>query len=175
MHGTPRRPATEAEAKALASTLRLRILRVCLDEPRTNREIARRLGLNPGTTLYHVRKLVATGFLAPQPPRRGPRGSREIPYLSTRKSWRLETPGVRREMVDAFLEEYRRVEDPQRLQMARLAVRLTDEEYAEVTARFVALFEELAARPPSPGGQPYSLFFSLHPDVDREEPEPRPT
>ncbi|HEY8453888.1 MAG: helix-turn-helix domain-containing protein [Micromonosporaceae bacterium] len=175
MYGPPRRPATEAEAKALASSVRLRILRVCLDEPHTNREIARRLGLNPGTTLHHVRKLVATGFLAPQPPRRGPRGSREIPYLSTRKSWWLETPGLGREMVDAFLAEYQRIGNPERVRVARLGLRLTDEEYEEVTGRIAALFEELAARPPSPGGKPYSLFFSLHPDVDREEPEPSPT
>ena len=29
---TPRRPATEAEARALASSLRLRILRLCLND-----------------------------------------------------------------------------------------------------------------------------------------------
>src|SRR5918999_4320330 len=85
-----RRPATEAEAKALASAFRLRILRVCLDEPLTNKEIAARLRAHPATTLHHVRKLVATGFLAPQPERRGSRGAREIPYLATRKSWTLD-------------------------------------------------------------------------------------
>ena len=78
-------------------------------------------------------------------------------------------------MVDAFLEEYRRIRDTERVRMSRLGLRLTDEEYAEVTGRVAALFEELAARPPSPGGAAYSLFFSLHPDVDREDPEPPPT
>ena len=43
-----RRPADEAEAKALASPLRLRILRITLHEPRTNKEIAEALGLQPG-------------------------------------------------------------------------------------------------------------------------------
>ena len=70
--GTPgRRAATDAEARALASALRLRILRVCLDEQHTNKEIATVLGMDPATTLHHVRTLLRTGFLAAQPEQRG--------------------------------------------------------------------------------------------------------
>src|SRR3954454_16351248 len=96
---------SDADARALASTLRLRILRLCLDEPMTNREIALRLDRNPATILHHVRTLTDRGFLAAQPVRRGTRGSREVPYLATRKSWR--TPGLRssRILIDTFLEE----------------------------------------------------------------------
>lgn len=175
MTGTTRRPATEAEAKAVASAVRLRILRLCLDEPRTNQEIADTLGTNPATALHHVRTLVRTGFLAAQPARRGPRGSREIPYLATRKSWTISFPGRGQEMVDAFLSEYRRVDDPAALSMSRLGVRLTDEQHAELLERVTALFEELAARPAEPAGRAYSLFFSLHPDVDREVTPPAAT
>ena len=64
LRATDRRPATEAEAKALASPLRLRILRLCLDQALTNKQLAGRLGRDPGTVLHHVRTLVATGFLA---------------------------------------------------------------------------------------------------------------
>ncbi|HEY3478086.1 MAG TPA: winged helix-turn-helix domain-containing protein, partial [Streptomyces sp.] len=78
-----RRPATEAEAAALASGIRLRIIRLTFSEALTNKELAQRLGRDPATTLHHVRKLVETGFLAAQPPRRGARGAKEIPYLST--------------------------------------------------------------------------------------------
>ena len=70
------RDATDAEARALASGLRLRILRMCLDEPLTNREIAAGLGRNPATVLHHVRTLVDTGILEPQEVRRGRRGAR---------------------------------------------------------------------------------------------------
>ena len=94
--------ATDAEARALASTLRMRILRVCLGEPRSNKEIAEALGKDPATTLHHVRRLVDTGFLAAQPVRRGVRGSREIPYLATGKSWRIQTPSKDRVIIDAF-------------------------------------------------------------------------
>ena len=41
------RQATDAESKALASSLRMRILRVCLHEPRTNKEIAGILDRDP--------------------------------------------------------------------------------------------------------------------------------
>src|SRR5438270_12273065 len=110
---TARRTATDAERKALASGLRLRILQLCLDEPRTNREIAERLGRNPATTLHHVRTLVDTGFLAAEPVRRGARGSREIPYRATGLSWALdfggEAAGPSAVMLDTFLEEARAV------------------------------------------------------------------
>jgi predicted ArsR family transcriptional regulator len=169
---TPRRPATQEEARALASTVRIRILRLCLDEARTNKELARRLGANPATVLHHVRTLVRTGFLAPQHPRRGPRGSREIPYLATRKSWALETPGTGQQMVDAFLAEFGRVPDPATIEMARLGLRLTAEQHREIARRIAELLEELAARPPDPAGRPYSLFYAMLPDVDREVTPP---
>ena len=61
----------------MASPLRLRILRLCLDAPLTNKQIAAALGRDPASVLYHVRRLVRTGFLAPEQERRGvPRGPR---------------------------------------------------------------------------------------------------
>src|ERR1051326_6873338 len=89
---TARRRATEAEARALASTLRLRILRLCLDDEATNKEIAHPLGRNPGSVLHHVRRLVDTGFLVALPERQGSRGSLEVPYRATGKSWELTGP-----------------------------------------------------------------------------------
>src|SRR5580765_8370726 len=88
--GRERRPATDAERRALASVLRLRILRLCLYEPLTNSQIARRLDKNPGSVLHHVRTLVAQGFLATEPTRPGMRGSIEVPYRATGKSWQLD-------------------------------------------------------------------------------------
>jgi len=84
-----RRPASRTEAAALASAVRLRIIRLTAKRALTNKEIAGRLGKDPATTLYHVRKLVAAGFLVAQPERSGARGSKEIPYLGTGLSWRL--------------------------------------------------------------------------------------
>src|SRR5438128_441852 len=84
-----RRPATAEESRALANPLRLRILRLCIDRALTNKELAERLGKDPGTVLHHVRMLVDTGFLAAEPVRAGPRGALEKPYRATGKSWEV--------------------------------------------------------------------------------------
>lgn len=165
-----RRPATDAERKALASGLRLRILRLCLDEPRTNREIAERLGRNPATTLHHVRTLVDTGFLAAEPVRRGTRGSREIPYRATRLSWTLDSgddvSGPAKAMLEAFLEEFSTAA-PEQLRTARLGLRLRPDELEEFHQRLQAIFDEYADRPPSADGDPLSVFLAIHPDAGR--------
>ena len=77
----PPRPgeATLQEARALAHPLRLRILRLCLDQALTNGELAASLGQHPATVLHHVRTLLATGFLAEEASRPGPRGTTEKP------------------------------------------------------------------------------------------------
>lgn len=159
----------DADARALASTLRLRILRLCLDEPMTNREIAARLDRNPATILHHVRTLADRGFLAAQPARRGTRGSREVPYLATRKSWR--TPDAlksSRVLIDTFLEEVALV-DPGEIVATRLGLRLDEAGHTELVDRVQALFEEFASRPPTPDGTAYSVFYALHEDVTRNE------
>ena len=54
-----RRPATDAEARALASAVRLRILRLCLDQALTNKEIAARLVISRKTVANHVEHIYA--------------------------------------------------------------------------------------------------------------------
>src|SRR3954466_13635669 len=89
-----KRQATPEEFKAMSHPLRLRILRLCLHDAMTNKELAERLRKDPATTLHHVRMLVDTGFLAPDHVRTGSRGALEKPYRATGKSWILsaETP-----------------------------------------------------------------------------------
>ncbi|HZZ95838.1 MAG TPA: winged helix-turn-helix domain-containing protein [Jatrophihabitantaceae bacterium] len=158
--------ATDAEARALASTLRMRILRICLGEARSNKEIAHVLGKDPATTLHHVRRLVDTGFLAAQPVRRGVRGSREIPYLATGKSWRIQTPSKDRVIIDAFIEEVSLV-PAESVGTARVGLRLTDAEKAEFERRLTLLLDEYIQHAQDPTGKPWSVFFSIHPDPNR--------
>ncbi|MCK2217550.1 helix-turn-helix domain-containing protein [Actinomadura sp. ATCC 31491] len=172
MMGTTRRPATEAEARALASAVRLRILRLCLDQALTNKEIAGRLGANPATVLHHVRKLVDTGFLAAGPSRPGPRGSTEIPYRATGKSWEMDVResgvrGTNAAMLDAFLEEIRLI-GPEEADLTRLGLRLDAAGLAELRRRLQEVFDDFAGRRPPPDGEAYSLFLALHRDVARE-------
>lgn len=160
----------DAAARALASVLRMRILRLCLDEPLTNREIATRLGKDPATVYHHVRTLAGRGFLAAQPERRGARGAREVPYLATRKSWRAPSlPEQNQVLVDTFLEELAEA-DPSTVWAIRLGLRLSEDHRAELERRLVALLEEFAGRPPDPGGRPWSLFFAGHEDAGRRGP-----
>jgi DNA-binding transcriptional ArsR family regulator len=161
-----RRNATEQEAKALASSLRLRILRICLRDPHTNREIAEALDKDPATVLHHVRRLVDTGFLAPQPVRRGTRGAREIPYLATGKSWQLSDPGASGMLLQTFLEEVALVPATE-VNSSRLGLRLNAADMAEFEDRLQTLLDEFAARPDDPAAPAWSLFLALHPDPNR--------
>lgn len=157
----------DADARALASVLRIRILRLCKDAPRTNAEMAATLGVNPATLLHHVRMLADRGFLAAQPVRRGARGSRERPYLATGKSWRTpDVPGVADVLVQAFLEEFALASSDD-VYSVRLGVRLNPDELADFRARLTALFEEYASRDEDPDGEPWSIFLALHEDVGR--------
>ncbi|MEV4803385.1 winged helix-turn-helix domain-containing protein [Nonomuraea sp. NPDC049421] len=170
--GTQRRPATEPEARALASAARLRILRLCLDQALTNKEIAGRLGANPATTLHHVRKLVETGFLAAEPRRPGPRGSTEIPYRTTGKTWEMDVresgvTGANAAMLGAFLEEVRLV-DVADGEFTRLGVRLTEEGREELWRRLREVIDDFRDRQPPADGAAYSLFLAVHRDVTRD-------
>lgn len=162
-----RRPATEEEARALASPLRLRILRLCLDVSLTNKEIAERLGRDPASVLYHVRRLVRTGFLVAEQERRGTRGAREVPYRSTGKSWTLsvgesEDPRLATTtLVEAFVQDATRI-GFEKVDSTRMGLRLTPEEYDELSRRMHELVEEFRLRGST--GAPWSLFIGLHPD-----------
>jgi hypothetical protein len=161
-----RRPATDEEARALASSLRLRILRICLNEGRTNKEIAQILGRDPASILHHTRTLLRTGFLAPLQERRGTRGAREIPYLATKKSWRLSTPAMDRPMIDAFLAEVALVPAAQ-VDTTRLGLRLPAADLADFRARLRGLLDEFAQRRDDPSAPAWSVFLTLHPDPNR--------
>jgi DNA-binding transcriptional ArsR family regulator len=162
---TERREATEEEARTLASPLRLRILRLCLDVSLTNKEIAAQLGKDPASVLYHVRRLVNTGFLAPEQERRGTRGAREVPYRATGKSWTLSIGETDRHgvgsLVEAFLQDATRV-GFDNVDGTRMGLRLTPDEYEELSDRLNDLIEEFRTRGST--GAPWSLFIGLHPD-----------
>ncbi|MGI8684885.1 MAG: ArsR/SmtB family transcription factor [Acidimicrobiales bacterium] len=80
---------TPQQMKAVANSLRLRVLRLCNDRAWTNKELADRLERDPATMLHHVRLLVDAGLLEPVAVRQGPSGAYEKPYRSTGLSWEL--------------------------------------------------------------------------------------
>jgi DNA-binding transcriptional ArsR family regulator len=162
-----RREASDEEARAIASPLRLRILRLCLDTSLTNKQIAEALGRDPASVLHHVRKLVRTGFLAAEEERRGARGAREVPYRATGKSWVMDVVdpvqagGQAVAMVQAFIEDATRV-GYENVDGTRMGLRLTPAEHDEPTGRIFELVEEFRLRKSE--GEPWSLFVGLHRD-----------
>lgn len=157
-----RRDATDAEAKAMASSVRIRILRLCLDEPLSNRQIAEAAGLNPATSLHHVRMLADTGFLEAQEPRRGRRGAREIPYRATGKSWYINAGDVTNPMIEAFVSEFTAADYEERT-MGRMAAMLTESEVVEFRERIDELFEEFRSRRARADTRQWALFVAMHP------------
>jgi DNA-binding transcriptional ArsR family regulator len=160
----PARDATPAEARALSHPLRLRILRLVIDEALTNRQLAERLARDPGTVLYHVRQLVQLGFLKAEPTRRGPSGHLEQPYRITGKSWTLRIKPERSwasSVLEATREELAEAGKRSTITLQRLGVRLGDADVAELKRRLHELADDFAARD-SAAGRPVSILFLAH-------------
>ncbi|EMD23852.1 ArsR/SmtB family transcription factor [Amycolatopsis azurea] len=161
---TPRRAATEAEIAAMASGIRLRIIRLTFSEALTNKELAGRLDRDPATTLHHVRKLVDTGFLEALPPRRGTRGAKEIPYRSTGLSWHLDSRdrGIDQAIFEAYLAEIADVGFDE-VQQTRLVVQVPDEQITEFETRLMELVDDFMNRPVDPDAKRTAIYLSKYP------------
>lgn len=165
-----RRPPTAAEARALGHPTRLRIVFACRDRAMTNKELAEALGTTPGTIHYHLRPLIAEGFLRAEEPRPGPRGSTEQPYRSTGKSWQVggdaRSGGVLRQIA---AEELLHASDEDSLTLTRLGATLPRSVLEEVLGRLGAILEEVKASSVDAGEDTESVTFVL--GVQRQ---PRP-
>jgi DNA-binding transcriptional ArsR family regulator len=151
-----RRRATILQAKAASHPLRLRILRLCGQQPMTNKQLADRLRTQPGTTLYHVRLLVEAGLLELAPIRTGPSGALEKPYRSTGQSWWLSAYGDTEDgepyddrddesslaTIEAFQAELREAGPGSVRTFARFMLHLSDEEVRELDRRLLAVLDE---------------------------------
>ncbi len=145
----PQRPlATVQEAKAVAHPLRLRIIRLCGAADLTNKQLADRLGRDPGTVLYHVRQLLAAGFLEAAPVRAGASGALEKPYRSTGRSWWIDStpagdlPGGAMAPLEAFREELAETGPASISTMSRFVLRLSADDLEAMTGRIQAVLDE---------------------------------
>jgi predicted ArsR family transcriptional regulator len=160
--------ATPAELKALAHPLRMRILRLCLHEPMTNKQIADRLDLDPASALHHVRKLLSTGFLEAELARAGNRGAWEKPYRATNKAWLLSIPRPDDRLtavlagLDAARQEMVAAGPDSLITHTRAGLQLSREDLDELTERLRALVLEYAERPAAPDGIRVGLITILH-------------
>jgi DNA-binding CsgD family transcriptional regulator len=143
----PRRQATALEAKALAHPLRARILRLCAQQELTNKQLADRLGIQPGTVFYHVRLLLESGLLQPGEVRTGESGALEKPYRSTGTSWWLDNPlraesaDVQMSPIEAFQQELGEA-GPESVAFAtRITLHLSQAEAEELDRRLLAVLD----------------------------------
>ena len=173
---TRRRPATVAETKALAHPLRMRMLRLCGERELTNKQLADRLGVDPGTALYHVRQLVEAGFLEPAPVRTGKSGALEKPYRSTGRTWWLSDalagaePEAAAAPVEAFQQELAEAGPASIATYARFSLHLSEDDIAELDRRIVALLDEYVETESTRSAEPvYGGMFLLHRTVDESE------
>jgi DNA-binding transcriptional ArsR family regulator len=151
-----RRRATVLQAKAASHPLRLRILRLCGQQPMTNKQLADRLDSQPGTTLYHVRLLVKAGLLEPAPIRTGASGALEKPYRSTGQSWWLSAYGDTDDgepyddrdderslaPIEAFQAELREAGPGSVRTFARFMLHLSEADVRELDRRLLAVLDE---------------------------------
>lgn len=176
------REPTPEQIKAVANSLRLRILRLCNDREWTNQELAERLDRDPSTILRHVRLLVDAGLLEPVGIRQGASGAYEKPYRSTGLSWRLRFERAAEDeeaegelaMLAAFRQELDEAGHGSIAEMTRFHLHLDPDACESFVERFKAIIEEFAAhddhrrRRGAPG---YGGMFVLHRLADAPDDE----
>ncbi|QFU89203.1 Helix-turn-helix domain protein [Amycolatopsis sp. YIM 10] len=183
MTGQKRRAATAREVKALGHPLRLRILRLCKEHELTNKQLADRLGRDPGTVLHHVRQLTEAGLLEQAPVRTGASGALEKPYRSATQTWWLDGPLLEAETADersapvvAFQEELREA-GPESVRLyERFTLHLSDDDIAELDRRILEVLDEYVANDDQRAGKPVlSGIFLLHSLSGPQPPSPSGT
>ena len=144
-----RTPATAAQAKALGSPIRLRILRLCLHDELTNQQLATRLKCDPSTLHYHARILLDTGFLERADPRHGSSGALEKPYRSTGLSWTLNIgtndTDATLAMFDAFRAELTEAGAESVASSSRFVLHLDEAACNEMMQRIQEILDEYEA------------------------------
>ena len=137
--------ATNEQIKALASPVRLSILRRCHLRAHTNSEIADWLGCDPSTSLYHVRILLAAGFLSEAP--RTARGKAK-PYRATTLSWALELapePRTNLAVLDAVRTEIDRAGADSVKRSSRFVLHLAEDDISRFGDRIQEVLDDFSA------------------------------
>jgi DNA-binding transcriptional ArsR family regulator len=159
------------QLKALGHPLRLRVLEVLSEsgEELTNRELAARLGVDPGHLHFHVKMLFTAGLIERVDSGRG----REKPYRSVaahvRVSPELVSSGAANETRAAMLDEVQRGwaanAGAGRFRAAQMTARLSEEDVRELYREFV----EAATSREDPGREPLVITLFSYPRVGEAE------
>ena len=136
------------QLKALGHPLRLRVLEALgeSEDPLSNRELAQRLGVDPGHLHFHVRMLLRAELIKQVPSEKG----REKPYRAAAKTLKvapeLVSAGASTLHV-AVMDDLQRAHAEHgaegRFRFVRVTVRMDPEKAMQVLSDLVPQFEEL--------------------------------
>jgi DNA-binding transcriptional ArsR family regulator len=136
------------QLKALGHPLRLRVLEALgeTDEALSNRELAQRLGVDPGHLHFHVRMLLRAGLIKQVRTDKG----REKPYRAAAKTLKVAPELVSQgasTLHVAVMDELQKAQVAYgaegRFRFVRVTVRVDPEKALEVLSELVPRFEEL--------------------------------
>jgi DNA-binding transcriptional ArsR family regulator len=158
------------QLKALGHPLRLRVLETLgeTEAAMSNRELAQKLGVDPGHLHFHVRMLLKAGLIQQVASAKG----REKPYRSAAKTLKVAP-----ELVSAGPSELQAtvVEDVQRgwnayaetgrFRFVRINVRISADKALEVLSELVPTFEELEDE----GEEMLTITAIMHPHTPDEK------
>ena len=153
------------QLKALGHPLRLRVLEMLGadgEEPMTNRELAQRLGVDPGHLHFHVKMLLRAGLIE-----RADGGSgREKPYRALAKTVRVAPQllhsSLATDLQAAMLEEVQRAFAAHQqggFRSAQVTVSISPEKALELITEFV----EKARDSEEPNADPIVFTGVMHP------------
>ena len=158
------------QLKALGHPLRLRVLEMLGadgERPMTNRELAQRLGVDPGHLHFHVRMLLRAGLIDRA---NGGKG-REKPYRALARTVRvapqLLQSSLASDLQAAMLDEVQRgfaAYQQSGFRSAQVTLRISEERALELMAEFVERVRDAE----EPHAEPVVLTAVVHPPSPRD-------
>ena len=158
------------QLKALGHPLRLRVLEMLGadgEQPMTNRELAQRLGVDPGHLHFHVRMLLRAGLIDRADGGRG----REKPYRALARTVRvapqLLQSSLASDLQAAMLDEVQRgfaAHQQSGFRSAQVTLRISEERALELITEFVERLRDAE----EPEADQVVLTAVVHPPSPRE-------
>ena len=136
------------QLKALGHPLRLRVLETLgeSDTPMSNRDLALKLGVDPGHLHFHVRMLLRAGLIEQVASAKG----REKPYRAAARTLKVAPELVSAgasNLHTAVMDDLQKAQAEHaaegRFRFVRVTVRVDDEKALEVLSELVPRFEEV--------------------------------
>jgi DNA-binding transcriptional ArsR family regulator len=158
------------QLKALGHPLRLRVLEALGegDLPMSNRELAQKLGVDPGHLHFHVRMLLKCGLIEQVATGKG----REKPYRSAARTLKVApelvsagASDLQATVVDDVRHGWNEYGDKGQFRFVRINVRISPERALEVLTELVPTFEDLEDE----SAETLTITAILHPQTPEQQ------